>query len=107
MAQQQAKKKKKKDNCTYDSLYGFVKQASVWVVGAVWKKNTAIFKSTLILIMLNQGLNDLRLNQKMVLMVQTHGNTRHKAGRTTLLPLPQRLGSQNELPQSTFCRHCG
>lgn len=28
------------------------------------KKNTAIFKSTPILIMLNQSLNDLRLNQK-------------------------------------------
>lgn len=64
MAQQQAKKKKKLYNCTYDSLYGFLKQASVWVVGAVWKKNTAIFKSTPVLIMLNQSLNDLRLNQK-------------------------------------------
>lgn len=39
MAQRQAKKKeKKRHNCTYDSLYGFVKQASVWVAGAVWFK---------------------------------------------------------------------
>lgn len=49
MAQQ-----KEQDNCTYDGCTVFVKQASVWVAGAVWlkeqknknkTKNTAIFKA--------------------------------------------------------------
>lgn len=52
--------------------------------------------------MLNQSLKDLRRNQKMVLVVQTQGNTRHKAGRTTHLPLPQRLGFTNPATSKHF-----
>lgn len=52
------------------------------------KKNTAIFKkSTPILI--NQSLNDLRLNRESSSWwrVETEGYVRHKAGRTCIPPI--------------------
>lgn len=93
---------KKKDNCTYDSLNGFVKQASVWVVGAVWgKKKILQSLKAPHFDRIKPKFERLKTQPKMV----TH--TRHKAGRTTQLPLPHGAAPHNQPPQSTFCRHCG
>lgn len=64
-------------------------KASVCVAGAVWfkkKKNTAIFKSSPILITLIQRLNHLRLNQKWFLRcvnTQLTQSTRQAGQHTT------------------------
>lgn len=56
------------------------------------KVNTAIFKSTPILIMLNQRLNNLRLNQKWSWRCKAKETPGTRAGRTTQFPSASWIG---------------
>lgn len=124
MAQQQATKEEKKLNCTYDSLYGFVKQASVWVAGAVWlkkrkqqpqgkkqnktKKNTAIFKKHPHFD--QPKFERLKTKPRIVLLAESRDQWLHQAqgGQDRIHPIATRgRVRRHPLPQSTFWRHCG